>query len=92
MARLRATYRLQLHAGLTFAHVSSRVDYFARLGVSHLYLSPIVRSRRGSRHGYDVVDPTRIDPALGSEDDLRRLAQLLAEREMGLVVDIVPNH
>ena len=92
MARLRATYRLQLHAGFTFAHVASRVDYFARLGVSHLYLSPIVRSRRGSRHGYDVVDPTRIDPALGSEDDLRSVAGELASRDMGLVVDIVPNH
>ena len=92
MARLRATYRLQLHAGFTFAHVAARVDYFARLGVSHLYLSPIVMSRRGSRHGYDVVDPTRIDPALGTEPDLRRLAGELAARDMGLVVDIVPNH
>jgi (1->4)-alpha-D-glucan 1-alpha-D-glucosylmutase len=92
LARLRATYRLQLHAGFTFAHVAARVEYFARLGISHLYLSPIVASRRGSRHGYDVVDPTRIDPALGTEDDLRRLARALAARDMGLVVDIVPNH
>jgi (1->4)-alpha-D-glucan 1-alpha-D-glucosylmutase len=92
LARLRATYRLQLHAGFTFAHVAARIDYFARLGISHLYLSPIVTSRRGSRHGYDVVDPTRIDPALGTEDDLRRLSHALAERDMGLIVDIVPNH
>ncbi|HWH50431.1 MAG TPA: malto-oligosyltrehalose synthase [Gemmatimonadaceae bacterium] len=92
MARLSATYRLQLHAGFTFAHVAARVDYFARLGVTHLYLSPIVMSRRGSRHGYDVVDPARIDPALGTEDDLRRLARELSARDMGLIVDIVPNH
>jgi len=89
---LTATYRLQMNAGFTLEHARARVDYFAQLGVSHLYLSPILAARRGSTHGYDVIDPTRINPALGSERDLRALADALHERDMGLIVDIVPNH
>jgi (1->4)-alpha-D-glucan 1-alpha-D-glucosylmutase len=68
------------------------VPYLHRLGVTHLYLSPILRARRDSAHGYDVVDPTRLDPALGSEAELRGLAQALRRRRLGLVLDIVPNH
>ena len=89
---LTATYRLQMNAGFTLEHARARVDYFARLGVSHLYLSPILAARRGSTHGYDVVDPTRINPELGTEDDLRALSRELHDRRMGLIVDIVPNH
>ena len=89
---LTATYRLQMNAGFTFAHARARVDYFARLGVSHLYLSPILAARRGSMHGYDVVDPTRINPELGTERDLRALSRALHARDMGLILDIVPNH
>src|SRR5258705_4882920 len=89
---LTATYRLQMNAGFTFEHARARVDYFAQLGVSHLYLSPILAARRGSTHGYDVVDPTRINPTLGTERDLRALSHALHERNMGLIVDIVPNH
>ena len=63
-----------------------------RLGVSHLYLSPILAARRGSMHGYDVVDPTRINPELGTEAELRALADDLHARGMGMLVDIVPNH
>ena len=70
--QLTATYRLQLNAGFTLAMARERVDYFARLGVSHLYLSPILAARRGSMHGYDVVDPTRVNPELGTEDDFAR--------------------
>ena len=92
MARLLATYRLQMNAGFTLAQALARVDYFARLGVSHLYLSPIFAARRGSLHGYDVVDPTRINPELGTDADLRALSRALAERDMGILLDIVPNH
>jgi (1->4)-alpha-D-glucan 1-alpha-D-glucosylmutase len=92
MAKLTATYRLQMNAGFTFAQALARVNYFARLGVSHLYLSPIFAARRGSMHGYDVVDPTRINPELGTESDLMALASALREREMGIILDIVPNH
>ena len=90
--RVTATYRLQLGAAFNFAHAQERVGYFARLGVSHLYLSPIVASRLGSTHGYDVIDPTRVDAALGGEAGLRTLAEQAARHEMGLIVDIVPNH
>jgi (1->4)-alpha-D-glucan 1-alpha-D-glucosylmutase len=89
---LTATYRLQLNADFTLKDTRAHVDYFARLGVSHLYLSPILAARRGSRHGYDVVDPTRINPELGTEADLRALADALHERQMGILLDIVPNH
>jgi (1->4)-alpha-D-glucan 1-alpha-D-glucosylmutase len=92
MPELTATYRLQMNAGFTLAAVHRRVEYFHRLGVSHLYLSPILAARRGSMHGYDVVDPARINPELGTEDDLRALAADLRARDMGIVLDIVPNH
>jgi (1->4)-alpha-D-glucan 1-alpha-D-glucosylmutase len=81
-----------MNAGFTFADARRTVDYFARLGVSHLYLSPILAARKGSMHGYDVVDHTRINPELGTEAELRALAADLRARRMGLIVDIVPNH
>jgi len=91
-APLTATYRLQLNAGFRLRDAGARVEYFSRLGVSHLYLSPILAARGGSMHGYDVVDPRRINPELGSRDDLDALAAALHSRDMGLIVDIVPNH
>jgi (1->4)-alpha-D-glucan 1-alpha-D-glucosylmutase len=81
-----------MNAGFTLADARKRVGYFERLGISHLYLSPILAARRGSMHGYDVVDPARINPELGTEADLRALADDLHARQMGLIVDIVPNH
>ncbi len=89
---LTATYRLQMNAGFKFTQALAHVEYFLKLGVSHLYLSPIFTARRGSMHGYDVVDPARINPELGTERDLRMLADVLHELGMGLIVDIVPNH
>lgn len=90
--KITSTYRLQMHATFTFAHAREQVAYFDALGISHLYLSPILAARRGSMHGYDVVDPTRINPELGTEDELRALAASLHQRGMGLIIDIVPNH
>jgi (1->4)-alpha-D-glucan 1-alpha-D-glucosylmutase len=90
--RLTATYRVQMNHSFTFAHARAQIDYLARLGISHLYCSPIVAARKGSMHGYDVVDPTRVNPELGTEADLRALSEDLHAREMGLIVDIVPNH
>jgi (1->4)-alpha-D-glucan 1-alpha-D-glucosylmutase len=92
MPEIFATYRLQLHAGFTLADARALVPYLSRLGVSHLHCSPLLRSRRGSTHGYDVVDPTMLDPELGTEADLAALHRALAERGMGIVLDIVPNH
>ncbi|MFC4727281.1 malto-oligosyltrehalose synthase [Coralloluteibacterium thermophilus] len=88
----RATVRLQFHAGFTLDDACARLDYFAALGVSHVYASPLLTSRPGSTHGYDVVDCHAIDPELGGEDALRRLVAGLRARGMGLIVDIVPNH
>lgn len=88
----RATLRLQLHEGYTLDDARSDLPYFARLGISHLYLSPVSRSRRGSTHGYDVVDHEEVDPARGGEAALRRLADEAHASGMGLLLDIVPNH
>jgi (1->4)-alpha-D-glucan 1-alpha-D-glucosylmutase len=88
----RATMRLQFHKGFTFGDAAALVGYFASLGVSHLYASPIMTARPGSMHGYDVVDPTRINPELGGKEGLRRLVLALRGEGMGLIVDIVPNH
>jgi (1->4)-alpha-D-glucan 1-alpha-D-glucosylmutase len=88
----RATQRLQFHKDFTFADAEALVPYFAQLGVSHLYASPIATAREGSLHGYDVVDATKINPELGGEDGLRQLVAALKRHDMGLIIDIVPNH
>ncbi|WP_250435454.1 malto-oligosyltrehalose synthase [Caballeronia sp. ATUFL_F2_KS9A] len=88
----RSTLRLQLHKGFTFDDAAALVDYFALLGVSHAYVSPITTATAGSTHGYDVVDYTAVNPELGGEDGLRRFVEKLRAHEMGLIVDIVPNH
>jgi len=87
-----ATYRVQFHAGFTFADAAALAPYWARLGVSHLYASPIATARAGSTHGYDVVDPTTVNPALGGEDGFRALVAALKAEGLGVVLDIVPNH
>lgn len=88
----RATYRLQFHKGFTFADAEALVPYLARLGISHLYASPITTARSGSMHGYDVVDPTRINPELGGEEAFRSLSVALRRQGLGIIIDIVPNH
>jgi (1->4)-alpha-D-glucan 1-alpha-D-glucosylmutase len=92
-----SSYRLQLRGrssgfGFTFADAENLLDYLDDLGVSHLYLSPIITAVGGSSHGYDVTDPTTVSPELGGPDGLARLAAAARARGMGLVVDIVPNH
>jgi (1->4)-alpha-D-glucan 1-alpha-D-glucosylmutase len=92
-----STYRLQLRAessgfGFTFADAEKLLDYFAELGVSHLYLSPILTPVVGSAHGYDVADTTKVSAELGGADGLARLSAAARARGLGLVVDIVPNH
>ncbi|MDE1182072.1 malto-oligosyltrehalose synthase [Paraburkholderia sp.] len=88
----RSTLRLQFHRDFTFDDAIEHVDYFATLGISHLYASPITTAEPGSTHGYDTVDYTRVNPELGGEPALRRLADALHDAGMGLIVDIVPNH
>ena len=89
---IRATYRLQLNSGFTLESARAIVPYLARLGISHIYASPVLRSRPGSTHGYDVVDPTRLDPELGSDASWNALIADLRAHDMGMVLDIVPNH
>ena len=90
-AHLGSTYRLQVH-GLGFKGATELVEYLSALGIETLYLAPVLRAEGGSTHGYDVVDPTELDPALGTRDEFAALEAALAERAMGLLLDIVPNH
>ncbi|HEY6135189.1 MAG TPA: malto-oligosyltrehalose synthase [Rubrivivax sp.] len=88
----RATYRLQLHSGLGFTAATALVPYLAELGISHLYISPPLRARAGSQHGYDVVDHDTLNPELGTRIDFDALVACLHRHRMGLLIDIVPNH
>ena len=90
--RPRATYRLQLHAGFTFADAEAAVPYLAALGISHLYLSPILQAAEGSTHGYDSVDPERVSDQLGGEQGFRSLVSAVHAAGLGILLDIVPNH
>ncbi|GAB5898780.1 malto-oligosyltrehalose synthase [Mycolicibacterium mageritense] len=88
-----STYRLQMRADCcTFDDAVNLLDYLDDLGVSHVYLSPILTAAAGSTHGYDVTDPTTVSAGLGGPDGLRRLSEAAHSRGMGLIVDIVPNH
>lgn len=86
------TYRLQLNRDFNFESVMQHLDYFQELGVSHLYLSPVLMARPSSTHGYDVVDHTRISDELGGEEQYRELIQEAKRRSLGIIQDIVPNH
>src|SRR4029077_13623736 len=67
-AAIRATYRLQFHNGFTFRDAEALVAYLARLGISHVYASPLMEARPGSTHGYDIVNHNRLNPEIGAED------------------------
>jgi (1->4)-alpha-D-glucan 1-alpha-D-glucosylmutase len=88
----RATYRLQFHKAFRFEHAARLADYFAKLGISHIYASPILKARAGSTHGYNVVDFGQINPELGGEVQFRLMVRELRARGIGIIVDIVPNH
>jgi (1->4)-alpha-D-glucan 1-alpha-D-glucosylmutase len=87
-----ATYRLQLGADFTLSDAAENLGYYASLGVSHLYLSPLLAAAPGSSHYYDVVDHSRIDPSIGGEEALRDLSWRAGERGLSLIADLVPNH
>ncbi len=89
---LRATYRLQLSSDFGFADARALVPYLRDLGISHLYLSPSLQARRGSTHGYDVVDPRHFSRELGGPEELRALSDSARDAGMGIVLDVVPNH
>jgi (1->4)-alpha-D-glucan 1-alpha-D-glucosylmutase len=83
---------VQLHGGFGFRAARELIPHLRALGISDLYVSPIFKARRGSRHGYDVTDPTRLNPELGSEREFEDLAGSLRAVGMGLLLDLVPNH
>jgi (1->4)-alpha-D-glucan 1-alpha-D-glucosylmutase len=89
-----STYRLQVRTGLTLDGIVERgwLEVLVRLGVSHLYLSPVFAAASGSTHGYDVVDHAHVDPELGGDDAFERLSRAARDRGLGVVVDLVPNH
>ncbi|MGU3359824.1 malto-oligosyltrehalose synthase [Methylobacterium sp. M6A4_1b] len=88
----RSTYRLQFHKDFTFADAEKIVPYLAKLGISHVYASPIQKARPGSTHGYDIVDHSTINPELGGEDGFVRFSDVLHGAGLKLLLDIVPNH
>lgn len=88
----RATLRLQFRREFQLDDATRRLDQFAAMGLSHVYASPLQQAREGSTYGYDIVDYATINPELGGEEALRRLAAGLRQRGMGLILDIVPNH
>ena len=87
-----STYRLQLTPDFGFAQAGEVGEYLADLGVTHVYLSPVLEAAPGSRHGYDVTDHSRIRAELGGEDEFRAMVKRLRSCGLGIILDIVPNH
>jgi len=87
-----ATYRLQFRNGMTFARAAELAPYFASLGISHVYGSPIFQAEPGSTHGYDVTDTRAIDKGLGGEEGFPRMMAAFRDEGLGLILDFVPNH
>jgi (1->4)-alpha-D-glucan 1-alpha-D-glucosylmutase len=87
-----ATYRLQLTSDFNFDKAATVVPYLKALGISQVYASPFTTARKGSTHGYDVVDHTRLNPELGGDAGFERLSAALKQNDLGLILDFVPNH
>ena len=92
MKPITGTYRLQLHHGFGFQSARAIVDYLDELGISHAYASPYMKAEPGSTHGYNLVDPRQLNPELGTERDYLDWTETLASKDMGHIVDVVPNH
>jgi len=88
----RATYRLQMRPGFGFDQADEIIEYLSDLGISHVYTSPYLQAAVDSTHGYDVVDPTKINAQLGDEESHERFCESIKTAGMGLMIDIVPNH
>ena len=87
-----ATYRLQFNSAFTFNDARMIVPYLNALGISHCYASPVLKARSGSSHGYDIVDHNALNPELGTPEEFLLLVETLHKFDMGLILDIVPNH
>ena len=87
-----ATYRLQLTKDFDFKKAADVVPYLKALGITHLYASPFMKARKGSTHGYDVIDHAKLNPELGGEAGFEKLSDALRRHDLGLILDFVPNH
>src|SRR6056297_2993342 len=88
----QSTYRLQFNAGFTFSDAKKITDYLYELGISDIYASPVFRAKTKSAHGYDVVDPSQINPELGTFEEFKEGTLAVREKSMGWIQDFVPNH
>lgn len=89
---LTATYRIQMNHNFKFVDILPIIPYFKKLGISHVYLSPILKPRKDSEHGYDVCNPNLINPDLGTLDEFLKVSEELKSNDIGILLDIVPNH
>ncbi|MDB5525036.1 MAG: treY [Rhizobium sp.] len=87
-----ATYRLQFRNGMTFQRAIELIPHWQSLGISHVYASPIFAATAGSTHGYDIIDPNMVEPAIGGQDGFNQFSKALKEAGLCLILDIVPNH
>jgi len=87
-----STYRLQFNQHLRFSDAKGLVPYLHALGITDVYASPLLQAKRGSLHGYDVADPSHLNPELGTDEEFDALVAELQKHAMGLLLDIVPNH
>jgi (1->4)-alpha-D-glucan 1-alpha-D-glucosylmutase len=87
-----STYRVQLNSSFTFQHAADLVEYLGGLGIGTCYVSPVLTARSGSPHGYDVIDHSRLNPDVGTDEQFCEFALRLRDRGMGLLLDVVPNH
>ncbi|HWI41525.1 MAG TPA: malto-oligosyltrehalose synthase, partial [Verrucomicrobiae bacterium] len=87
-----STYRLQFTAAFGFRDAERIIPYLHELGITDMYASPYLKAKQGSLHGYDVVDPRLLNPEIGSEEEYERMVAALHARDMGQLLDIVPNH
>jgi len=87
-----STYRLQLNRFFKFKDAEKIVPYLNDLGISHIYISPILLAKTGSLHGYDITDHSKLNPEIGTEKDFDRFCSIVEKNNMGIILDIVPNH
>ncbi|MFP4162808.1 MAG: malto-oligosyltrehalose synthase [Chitinispirillaceae bacterium] len=87
-----STYRIQLNSDFTFEDAGDILDYLSRLGITHIYASPVFRARKGSTHGYDMVNPQQLNPEIGSRIEFDHLMDAVKQNGLGWIQDIVPNH
>jgi len=87
-----ATYRVQFNRHFRFTDAVKVVPYLKELGITDIYASPYLAARPGSLHGYDITDPTRINPEIGDREDYDLFVKTLRDHDMGQILDIVPNH